>query len=261
MSVKSDQFIASLSAIDVLNCAILLDVDGTILDIASTPDGVKAENGLADTLDRLHMMSGGALALVSGRPISDLDRIFAPHKFPAVGCHGAELRVAANMPATFKSALADDIKRCLSGLHDPVRGVLVEDKGYTLALHYRLAPQEKYRLADAVANCTSHIDPDSIEILPGKFVFDIKPSQFNKGTAVLELMQEKPFLGRKPIFIGDDVTDESAISVLHLFEGIGMAVGNEIRGAHHIFETPQDVRDFLVTLAEQMDPGKRRAGL
>jgi trehalose 6-phosphate phosphatase len=235
---------------DLRECAILLDVDGTILDLAPTPREVWVPPSLRHAMTRLGARTGGALALVSGRSLSDLDRLFAPLQLAAVGGHGAELRPRAGGTAHLREAVLDPaLKRKLARLAEIGPGILSEDKGYSLALHYRLAPE----LGDAVNQAVARIcadDPGApIEVLPGKSVVEIKQVGFNKGTAVRELMRHAPFRDRRPIFIGDDVTDESVFEMISEFDGMAFSVGRRVDGVDGYFDTPEAVRDWLAQIA------------
>jgi trehalose 6-phosphate phosphatase len=231
-------------------CAVLLDIDGTLLDMAATPREVFVPPGLAETLRGLLHQAAGALALVSGRSLNDIDLIFAPDVFPAVGGHGAEMRLAgaAETVAVTAPPLDRELKRRLAAIARLSPGILLEDKGYSLALHYRLAPHaeaEIFRQVDAVR---AELPNLPVEILPGKFVCEIKPSGFNKATGVIQLMQQPPFKGRLPFFIGDDVTDESVFAIMPAFGGLAFSVGRPAAGIAHQFANPEEVRCWLAGL-------------
>lgn len=245
-----------INPIDLRKSAVLLDVDGTILDIAATPLSVSVPSGLKDTLETLRDQTGGALAFVSGRPLSQLDQIFAPLKLPAVAGHGAELRVNGMEPrARFKSDIDRDLRGQFTAFASKHDGIILEDKGYSLALHYRLAPQHAETVREAVAAACAVYPDDAIEILPGKAVIEVKPAAFNKGKGIRELMAYPPFHGRRPIFIGDDITDDSAFAVMPEFNGLGFSVGRKISGLAGSFHEPRDVRDWLNHLAEHDGAG------
>jgi trehalose 6-phosphate phosphatase len=238
-----------LSALD--NIAIMLDVDGTLLDIAPRPQEVFVPKNLRETLQRLRRELDGAVAFVSGRPLHDIDRIFAPLKLPAVGGHGAEIRASSD----------GEIKRHTRVAFDPVikmqfyevakigPGIIVEDKDYSIALHYRLAPHLGGKVMDAVAEIYERAGRNIFEILPGKSVVEIKPRGFNKGLGLKYLMRHAPFTGRRPVFIGDDTTDHAAFAVLPDFRGVGYSVGGIVPGASFNFDGPQDVRLWLEQLS------------
>src|SRR5471032_2574339 len=180
-------------------CALLLDIDGTLLDLAPTPREVWVPPGLAKTLGRLLVRTSGALALVSGRSLNDIDLIFAPEQFSAVGGHGAEMRISADSEAVAVHAppMDKELKRRLAAIAKLSPGILLEDKGYSLALHYRLAPHAEKAIYEAVSLIRADLPNASIEILPGKCVCEIKHSGFNKASGVRELMSHEPFKGRQ----------------------------------------------------------------
>lgn len=232
--------------------AILLDVDGTILDIAPTPREVWVPPALCQTLSALLRRTGGALALVSGRSIPDLDLLFAPLRLPTIGGHGAEIRFSSYGEIDQRRAkpLADDLRRRVATIRSIGPGILVEDKGYGMAVHFRLAPELGPAVRERVAAICAELPPATLEILPGKAVIEIKSAGFNKGSAVRELMRRPPFADRRPIFVGDDKTDETAFAVLPALGGLGFSVGREVPGVAGYFDAPDDVRTWLQGLVE-----------
>lgn len=241
-----------LDFIDPQKVALLLDVDGTLLDIALTPHDVRVPTSLRKTLAKLQERTEGAIALVSGRSLSDIDLIFAPLKLSAVGGHGAEMRVMPNSKANgVKSRLLDkNLRTRLCDVAKVGEGIIVEDKGYSVALHYRLAPDKQRAIEDAIEVICSELPAGWVEILPGKAVIEIKKSGFNKGTALRDLMAHTPFAGRQPIFVGDDKTDDAAFAVVPEFDGIAISVGRMVPGVVQRFETPSDVRRWLERIAK-----------
>lgn len=232
--------------------AILLDIDGTLLDLAPTPAGVLVPSSLQASLLSLWKWTGGALALVSGRALSDIDRVFAPIDLPAIGGHGAEIRPLVTDEKVVRRPLPlvdERLRRRVMALAAP--GILIEDKGYSLAIHYRLAPEQAPSLRVAIDEITRELESGTYELLPGKAVVEIKPTGFNKGSAVLELMEMEPFKGRTPIFVGDDVTDEAVFAILPDVHGIGISVGRPMAGASGCFDQPADVRAWLKRLAKR----------
>src|SRR5215813_13822587 len=207
--------------------AILLDIDGTLLDLMPTPREVWVPPGLAKTLNRLYQRTGGALALVSGRSLNDNDAV-ASHAPP----------------------LDRELKRRLAAIAKLSPGILLEDKGYSLALHYRLAPHAEKAIYEAVSLIRADLPNAPIEVLPGKCVCEIKHSGFTKATGVRELMTHEPFKGRKPLFIGDDVTDETVFAIMPDFDGLAFSVGRRAHGVAGHFDTPGDVREFLARLLD-----------
>jgi len=240
--------------------AILLDIDGTLLDLAATPREVWVPPGLADTLNRLVERTSGALALVSGRSLDDIDLIFAPALFAAVGGHGAEIRLPGDSEAiaTHAPPMDRELKRRLAAIAKLAPGILIEDKGYSLALHYRLAPHAANAIYAEVARLRAELPNAPIEVLPGKSVCEIKHSGFTKATGVRELLAAEPFRGRLPLFIGDDVTDETVFAIMPEFNGLSFSVGRRAEGVAGHFESPADVRAFLARLLDGDDSSSRR---
>ena len=241
--------------LDPKTTALLLDVDGTLIDIKSTPHEVHVSTELRDIIARLLRQMGGALALVSGRPIADLDRLFAPLELPAIGGHGAEIRTHAGKVKQGAEPLPQDMRRHLADAAPPGSGILVEDKGYSLALHYRNAPDHEERLRATIDAGRAAFPGEATEVQPGKFMFEVKRPGVNKGKAVYALMAEPPFAGRQPVFIGDDVTDESVFAILPLLNGLGFSVGRHFEGLAGIFESPGQVRRALKDLASREQGG------
>lgn len=232
--------------------AILLDIDGTLLDLMPTPREVWVPPGLSMTLNRLVERTGGALALVSGRSLNDIDLIFAPDVFAAVGGHGAEMRIELDSDSVAAHAppMDKELKRRLAAIAKLSPGILLEDKGYSLALHYRLAPQAEKAIYEAVSLIRADLPNAPIEVLPGKYVCEIKHSGFTKASGVLELMTREPFRGRRPLFIGDDVTDETVFAIMPDFDGLAFSVGRRAIGVSGHFDSPNDVRQFLTHLLD-----------
>jgi trehalose 6-phosphate phosphatase len=236
---------------DLRKCAILLDIDGTILDLAPSPQQVWVPTGLRQTLARLDALTGGALALVSGRSLHDIDLIFSPLELAAIGGHGAELRANPNAePVIRTKPLSPVVKRKLAAIAELGPGILAEDKGYSLALHFRLAPEKGEMVRAAAAKICAELPAGEVEILPGKFVVEIKPPGINKANAVCELMNCPPFADRNPIFIGDDTTDEPVFGIISQFGGLGFSVGRVVPDVNGHFEKPESVRAWLARIAE-----------
>jgi trehalose 6-phosphate phosphatase len=223
-----------------------------LLDLAPTPREVWVPPGLAKTLERLHQRTSGALALVSGRSLNDIDLIFAPTQFPGVGGHGAEMRISLDSEsvATHAPPMDKELKMRLAAIARLSPGILLEDKGYSLALHYRLAPHAEKAIYAAVSLIRADLPNAPIEVLPGKCVCEIKHSGFTKATGVLELMNHEPFKGRRPFFIGDDVTDESVFAIMPDLRGLAFSVGRRAKGVAGHFDEPSDVREWLAHLLD-----------
>jgi trehalose 6-phosphate phosphatase len=227
----------------------LLDVDGTIVDIASAPHLVVVSDELRRTLSRLVDLTAGAVALASGRPVSDLDRLFAPLRLSAIGGHGAEIRIGAVTVNRGVAQLPEGLRRLLSDI--PLPGLLTEDKGYSLAVHYRGAPELKAQVEQSIAEACATYPGEALEVMPGKLMLEIKRPGVNKGEAVQALMTHAPFAGRVPVFIGDDVTDDSVFAVLPQLGGIGFSVERPCAGLAGVFDCAAQVRAALAALAEQ----------
>jgi trehalose 6-phosphate phosphatase len=246
-----------IDTIDFRRSAVLLDVDGTLLDLADTPHSVEVPERLKRALLALDLQSGGATSFVSGRSMADLDLLFAPLRLAAVAGHGAELRArAGGPPKRYEASIPVDLRGRLAEFAAMHEGILVEDKGYSLALHYRLAPQSGPTVHAAVAAICADYPQYLLDVLAGKFVVEVKPTAFNKGTGIRELMKSPPFRGRQPIFLGDDVTDVAAFAVLPEFDGIGFSVGRELPGVAGFFQTPNDVRAWLYRVVDTVEAGE-----
>ncbi len=237
---------------DLSETAILLDIDGTLLELMPTPREVWVPPDLTKTLNRLMVRTNGALAMVSGRSLNDIDLIFAPDQFPAVGGHGAEMRLdpETESVATHAPPMDRELKRRLAAIAKLSPGILLEDKGYSLALHYRLAPHAEKAIYAAVSLIRADLPNAPIEVLPGKCVCEIKHSGFTKATGVRELMMHEPFKGRRPLFIGDDVTDETVFGIMPDYDGLAFSVGRRAKGVAGHFDAPSDVREFLAHLLD-----------
>ncbi len=243
--------VLSPDKIDLNRTALLLDVDGTLLEIAEKPDQVVVPLSLRDTLQELLRRSGGAVALVSGRTIETLDRLFRPLLMPAVGQHGAEMRLLPQGPLLrHATSLSQALRSRIHYLAKTDRHILVEEKSNSLAVHYRLAPQHEAFLKNEVPLIVvAEAELDSVEIMFGKAVIDLKPKLFNKGSAVREVMASASFAGRRLVFIGDDTTDESVFAILPELNGIGYAVGRVVGGTQGTFSSPAHVRTWLAHIA------------
>ena len=216
------------------DCALFLDVDGCLLDFHDDPDAVVAPAWLVARLQAIAQALDGALALVSGRRLSSLDRIFAPARFPLAGLHGLERRAvdgdvppAPAIPMTLQALHADAIDTL-----QPYPGALVEDKGIALALHWRGAPAAG-PAARAFAETALRALP-GYRLQPGDHVVELRPDTADKGSAIAAFMQEAPFRGRMPVFAGDDLTDEAGFEWINASAGVSILVGNrECSGARY----------------------------
>jgi trehalose 6-phosphate phosphatase len=207
--------------------ALFLDLDGTLLEFADQPDAVEPSDRLKNLLGRLAEFSDGAVAFVSGRTIEDLDRLLAPHRFALAGVHGNERRdVDGNrLPSGVDRRALDVLRARLERFRDEHSGTIVEDKGISLALHFRQRPDLGAEIDEYCAELDDDM-PTGFELLRGNKVVEIKPTGQNKGTAIGRFMTEPPFAGKTPIFIGDDVTDEAGFEVVNRLGGMSIKVDN-----------------------------------
>jgi trehalose 6-phosphate phosphatase len=231
--------------------ALFLDVDGTLLDIAPTPESVVVPPGLVEAIGIVAERLGGALAFVSGRPIGALDRLFRPLRLAAVGVHGAEVRTAGG-PVRTSDLLArqlDGVRGALAGLMVQWPGTLLEDKGIALALHYRASTVDARVIGRALGDIAHAAGPE-FALLQGKSVYELKPALLSKASGIAALRAETPFAGRIPVCMGDDVTDESAFGFANGNEGLSIHVGSSATtSAGRRVAAPALVRAWLAKLA------------
>ena len=207
------------------NWALFLDIDGTLLDIAPHPSAVVVRPelcaALAGAMGALH----GAVSLVSGRSIAQIDALFAPMHIPAAGLHGLERRLQPDATTRIAADLTGlaEVRDAFDSLADRHAGIIVEDKDLALALHYRGAPAaEAVARSETRALITAH---PRLQLLDGKMVLEVKPAGVSKGSVVEAFMAVPPFAGRVPVFAGDDVTDEDGFAAVERMGGIGIRVG------------------------------------
>jgi trehalose 6-phosphate phosphatase len=227
---------------------LFLDIDGTLLDIAPTPDAVEVDAALRGLLRRLERACDGALALITGRPIAAVDALFAPLQLPVAGVHGFERRNAQGhyFRPGFVGAGLDHLRSEVTAIAQSLHGTLLEDKGCAFALHYRQAPDLEETVRLRLAHLVSASLP-AFELLDGDHVVEIKPVEHDKSTAIEAFMQEEPFAGRLPVFIGDDTTDLDGFAAMKRFNGLAIAVGSRIPGERRL-AGPPDVRAWLESL-------------
>lgn len=243
-----------LLADDPAKIALFLDVDGTLIEIAPTPDGVVVPDGLTDLLARLAKGLDGALAILTGRQLSEIDELLAPLELAGSGVHGSELRTGAG--EHIASAAGTIPQELIDELNQHARawpGVIIEPKGPGLAIHYRQAPDLKPVLAaqlhDSVAQHRDGASNDLV-LCEGRKLFEIVPSGHSKGTALAALAALPQFRGRRPVMIGDDIGDEPAFAAAQRLGGIGLKVGGEHFGHTEFdFSGPEDVKAWLEQLA------------
>lgn len=231
------------------DCALFLDVDGTLLEFAYAPGAVVLPPQLRETLARLAQRLDGALALISGRPLAQLDELFAPLRLPAAGLHGQERRGSAErLDASADLAPIAAIRREAALIAQLYEGVIVEDKGANLALHWRAAPQ-----AEAVLQAYAHeaiARLPGYRLQPGDHVVEFMPLGVDKGAALSAFLLERPFRGRTPVFVGDDFTDEYGFAVANGNGGWSVLVGaRESSAAIYRLADPAAVLSWLIAQA------------
>lgn len=204
--------------------AMFLDIDGTLLNLALTPDAIEVPPALPAQLHRLSNKLGGALALVTGRSLAYADELFKPFAFPTAGLHGAEIRSADGMQTAEATPEFQALKHMLTAEAEHYPGVLIEDKGAAVAAHYRLAPEYEKVLEDRMRYYAEIAGPNWALQL-GKMVFELRPSRSSKGDALERFFQSEPFKDRRPITIGDDLTDESMFAIANARGGVSIRVG------------------------------------
>lgn len=232
------------------NACLFLDVDGTLLDIAATPGAVRVPDGLMRSLSLAEEKLEGALALVSGRRIAELDRIFAPLRLKVSGVHGAEFRFGPAASDLWAKAepLPDQSWTDLLLLLRPFPASLVENKVFSFAVHFRAAPETGPMLQAALDRFLVEHASLGLAILTGHFVFELKRPGIDKGAAIADFMARTPFRGRHPIFIGDDVTDEPGFRAVTAFGGSAYSVAQAFPGVLGTFTEPAAVRHWLTEI-------------
>lgn len=235
---------------------LFLDLDGTLIDFADRPRDVRVDAGLIDMLQALQGALGGALALISGRRITEMDRILHPLQLPAAGVHGLERRDAAGVlhrPPIDENEL-HNARVALTQMASAHPGLLIEDKGAALAVHYRGAPHLKDQVYALVPTIVAPLSP-RYELLRGDMALEIKPAACDKGLAVEAFMAEAPFAGRMPVYVGDDITDYDAFGAVQRHSGMTVAVGTRINAQWQLEDTAA-VRAWLMKIVRA---GERNA--
>ncbi|MBI3140292.1 MAG: trehalose-phosphatase [Rhodocyclales bacterium] len=230
--------------------AFFLDIDGTLLDIAERPERVATDPWLLEAVRALHVAAGGALALISGRTVAGVDRLFAPLRLAVAGQHGAERRDAAGAWHYHGECAAqlEALRRCVTAWAAARPGLLVEDKGLSLAVHYRAAPQLADEVHHGLRECLERTG-EGFRLQPGKMVLELKPAGRDKGVAIREFMDEPPFAGRVPVFVGDDATDEHGFAVVNDLGGCSVKVGPGPSAAGWRLPDVAAVRAWLETVS------------
>jgi trehalose 6-phosphate phosphatase len=224
--------------------ALFLDVDGTLVEIAAEPDAVHVDERLITLLTTLHHNLDGAVALISGRTIATLDHLFSPLRLPAAGNHGLERRPSggkldrppaiAEMP-TIRDTFSDFVAQN--------SGTILEDKTLSMAIHFRNRPDLEDKATDLAKNLVAG-SKENLFLQMGKKLVEIRPGQGDKGTAIAKFLDETPFSGRLPVFIGDDVTDEKGFELVNYRGGHSIRVGNDVTTAarYHVADVNGVIR-------------------
>jgi trehalose 6-phosphate phosphatase len=247
--MTTEEQIDNLPPTPTLEWCYFLDVDGTLLEIADNPNAVHVDQSLLHLLERLHRASG-AVALISGRAISDLDRRITA-RLPRAGQHGLERRDAAGrlwLHATPPEA-KERIRSALAPWLERHPGLILEDKGLTLALHYRQEPDLEEQMNGLMEKLIAEAG-GSLVMQKGKCVVEAKPAHFDKGTAIEEFLAEAPFKGRQPVFIGDDLNDEHGFAAINRIGGISIKVGDGESCAAYRLPDVEAVRAWLASALE-----------
>jgi trehalose 6-phosphate phosphatase len=244
---------------DILSpgCALFLDFDGTLVDIAPEPGAVVVPSGLVPTLTQLQQFLDGAVAVVSGRPIREIDEFLHPLRLPVAGVHGAERRTATG---DWDSIGARPIEHVMAAAQQLVARdprLLVENKGSSVALHYRKAPELERACIEAMEQAVAQTP--GLTLLRGKMVVEAKPGGASKGSAIEAFLREPPFLGRVPVFVGDDVTDEIGFSTVQRLGGLGVKVGEGSTAAWQRLRDPGALRQEFETAVACKCPARTTA--
>jgi trehalose 6-phosphate phosphatase len=225
------------------DAALLLDLDGTLLDIAPKPDQVVVPENLPGTLRKVRLLLGDALAIITGRPIEHVDALLPGIAYAVAGEHGGAIRHDPGGP--IERPLLPEVpprwRETAARLAEEHPGALLEHKQRGFTLHYRAAPEHGDSLRRALEDLVSG-QPDRFTMLPARMAWEIRPRGADKGTALVDVMERTPFAGRRPVFVGDDVTDEDAIAMARAKGGVGLLVPE-------MFGTAADVRDWLSAIA------------
>jgi trehalose 6-phosphate phosphatase len=234
--------------------ALFLDLDGTLLEIAPRPELVRVPPALPGLLGRLARQRDGALALISGRPLADLDQLFQPWRGAAAGLHGAERRRAdgslvesSDGPADRDATAAlDRLRPALTECKRRWPGAWLEDKGRTLALHYRAIPEKTAEIRNAIEPLAQQ-ESGPLRLIAGKMVFELQPRHHNKGAVIAAFLAEPPFRGRQPVFVGDDTTDEDGFLAVNSCAGVSIRVGPAAGSTAALYNLPSvaEVRHWL----------------
>ncbi len=235
-----------------MSIALFLDFDGTLVEIAPRPDAVQVDPDLVPTLERLRSRLGGALAIVTGRPVGVIDDFLAPARFDVAGLHGVERRVdgalAGGRPEDHPDLRAE-VPRLQHRVAD-LDAVLIEDKGASVAVHWRLASPEDAARAEEAVKASAAALGQAYRLQLGKAVGEIVPASATKGHAIRAFLEAAPYAGLRPVFLGDDRTDEIAFVSVNADGGVSVRVGPGETAAPRRLADPEAVRALLRAWAD-----------
>jgi trehalose 6-phosphate phosphatase len=234
-----------MTLVELLNpaCALFLDFDGTMVDIAPQPQAVHVPEPFLGVLRDVHAYLGGAVAVISGRPIAQIDELLAPLQLAVAGVHGTERRGADGTMTLLHTHPLGHVEQAARALAVRHPGLLLEYKRGSLALHYRQVPELEQECLQAMQAAVA--ESPGLTLLRGKMVIEAKPGGAGKGLAIENYLAEAPFAGRMPVFIGDDVTDEVGFSTVQRLGGVGIKVGEGATAAQRRLADPTALRQEL----------------
>ncbi len=235
------------------DCALFLDIDGTLAELAAHPQQVQIDADLSRALPLIAERLSGALALITGRAISDADRLFPGLELPIAGQHGCERRDASgtlHLHAPARATLRQ-LRKLFTEFAARHEGLVIEDKGATLAIHYRQAPRLAGHVYRTLRSAIESSGTSDFALQPGKRLLELRPGDRDKGTAIRDFMREPPFAGRRPVFVGDDRTDEHGFAVVDSLGGWSVKVGAGPSRARYRIDEITAVRAWLLALVRE----------
>lgn len=234
-----------MNLVDILHpsSALFLDFDGTLVDLAPQPEAVVVPRDLTRSLAVLGEYLGGAIAVISGRPIEQIDGFLRPLHLPVAGVHGAERRTSTGELALLHTHPLEHVLEVAAELVAQHPRLRIETKRGSVALHYRQAPELEQICLHAMQAAVQ--ESPGMTLLRGKMVVEAKPGGASKGNAIEAFLQEPPFAGRTPVFVGDDFTDEVGFATVQRLQGLGVKVGEGTSVAWHRLDSPATLRDQL----------------
>lgn len=245
--------VLSSRCIDTKHTAIFLDFDGTLVEIAEHPDLVQLSTVTQNSVAQIYLALGGALAVITGRDISDVDKFLKPLHLPVAGVHGLKRRSTDGLvhgplvDGWAIAALNDRLQKFVSGSS----GLLLERKPGSIALHYRARPDLERRCVEAMDDAIHGVE--GIHLIRGKMVIEAKADTSDKGGAIRDFLSEPPFAGRTPFFAGDDVTDEDAFAVVNSRQGISVKVGPGQTLARYRANSTPEFLDWLRCVGDDLE--------